>query len=246
MLAEHDEPTSLEWAIRNRISLADTVRKADLELGRILDRLETRGLEKETVILITADHGGQHSRYFHGRREPGAHLDNLMYGSGAGFDRTTRYPPALDALFRSGKVQVASMNTLLLVWSAPMNETDQQEVVDILSRTAGVAEVFRKSCGGDSTSYQRVYRSPDLNGRELDWAEENNPALTMTLASETGPEFIGLLFDDHGYDVSGSHGGAQEKVQRIPYLVIAPNLKGGLVSDAKPRLVDVNLSDSSR
>lgn len=236
VLHEHDTPTEELWAIANGISLKGAAAKADLELGRILDRLEASGLDQETVLVITADHGGQHSRHFHGRTIPKAHQDNLFIGLG----HTTKVPPVLKPLHETGVIEAASMNTILSFWTRPMEEGQAEEFRRLLSRTPGVCEVYSKVRRYGRTFYQLDWRSDELKGRELDWAQRHNPELVDTLASETGPDFIGLLFDRHGYDVPGSHGGAQELVQRIPYIVIAPNLRGGVRSEEWARLVDVN------
>lgn len=237
VLAEHDQPTTKPWAIANNISLKEATRKADIELGRILDRLERNGWDQETTILITADHGGQHSRHFHGRETAGAHQDNLMYGLG----RTMNFPPAVKPLVETGLLQITSMNTILLAWTKELSPAENDLMLNTMSQTAGVCEVYRKETRYGQARYRLEHRSPKLRGRELAWAEEHHADLVDSLASDTGPQYIGLLFDRHGYDVPGSHGGAQELVQRIPYIVIAPNLKQkGVRSEDWVRLVDVN------
>ena len=237
VLAEHDGPTEKTWAVANGISLADATQKADVELGRILDRLEETGLDKETVVVITADHGGQHSRHFHGSLAPGAHEDNLWYGLG----HTTQVPKGIQPLVDTGRLEIASMNTIVSCWTRPMTAEQKQDFSERLSRSPGVAEVYEKEEVSGQSLYVRRFRSPKLHGPELVWAQAHHADLVDTLASSTGPNFIALLFDGHGYDVPGSHGGAQELVQRIPYIVLAPNLKQpGSVSTEWVRLVDVN------
>lgn len=237
VLAEHDRPTTQPWAHKNKISLKDATRKADLELGRILDRLEASGLDQETVLVITADHGGQHNRFFHGNLTAGAHQDNLFYGLG----HTDKVPKAVHPLVETGLLEVTSMNTILLCWTRPTTANQSQDFVSKLSQTAGVCEVYQKVRRYGEYRYHLKFRSDKLQGKEREWAVEHNPDLVATLASETGPQYIGLLFDRHGYDVPGSHGGAQELVQRIPYIVVAPNLKKrGITAPDWVRLVDVN------
>lgn len=233
VLGEHDRPTDKEWARKNHLTLAEAAAKADVELGRILDRLEASGQLQETAIVITADHGGQRNEHFHGRIAPNAHLDNLYYGLG----HTTNVPPAVRPLIDTGLVQAASMNTSVMFWTRPMTSQQQATFAGLLEKTPGVAEVYLK---GPDGRYFRRWRSPELRGRELAWAELKHALLVDTLSGAAGPEFVGLLFDKHGYDVPGSHGGAQELVQRIPFLVIAPDLPKGVVDEAWVRLVDIN------
>ena len=237
VLAEHDQASTKPWAVKNKISLREATRKADLELGRLLDRLESTGLIKETAILITADHGGQHSKHFHGHTYPGAHLDNLWIG----LNKDANTPPSLKSLASSGMIEIASINTIMSFWTRPLQREEAEDFIDLVSQAPGVAQIYRKTERFGEVKYRLEWQSPKLRGRELRWAQSHHPQLVDTMASETGPQFIGLLFDQHGYDVPGSHGGAQELVQRIPYIFISPNLKSpGRHSSAWTRLVDVN------
>jgi len=45
------------------------------------------------------------------------------------------------------------------------------------------------------------------------------------MASPGGPDLIALLADGYGFGRIGGHGGAQEKVQRIPMIVRVPGEK---------------------
>ena len=236
VLAEHDAPTSKAWALTHGLTLENALRKADRELGRILDRLQAEGWARETVLVITADHGGQASSQFHGTAAAGAHLDNLYIGLG----HTEKIPAALKPLAETGLIEVASTNTLLSFWTRAMSVDQRTNFLSLLSKAPGVAEVWERVEEGGAYHYRRQWRSPELKGRELDWADRHNEELLRSFAAESGPQFVGLLFDRHGYDVAGSHGGAQELVQRIPYIVIAPNLPKGVTDDAWVRLVDVN------
>lgn len=237
VLAEHDQPTDKEWAVKHKISLVEAIRKADIELGRILDRLEATGLDSETVLLITADHGGQHSKYFHGHTYPDAHLDNLWIG----LRKDENLPPSVQALAKTGVIEIASINTMMSFWTRQMSEAERVDFLDTLRSTPGVAEIYQKVRYGGQTQYQLEWQNEELRGQELQWARQLHPKLVDSLASDTGPQFLALLFDQHGYDVPGSHGGAQELVQRIPYILISPNLKcKGERSQDWARLVDVN------
>lgn len=47
----------------------ETVAYADFHLGRLLDEMQSMGILKDTIVIITADHGeplGEHGVYFHG------------------------------------------------------------------------------------------------------------------------------------------------------------------------------------
>ena len=86
VLGEHDGPTDASWAVENDIGLERTLRLADKELGRILTRLERDGLLEETVLVITADHGGQRNSVFHGPLGSSSHRDDSYFGRGTNFE----------------------------------------------------------------------------------------------------------------------------------------------------------------
>ena len=238
VLAEHDGPSEAAWAKRHGIGLEDTLRKADKELGRILDRLKRSGLLSETAIVITADHGGQHSRHFHGRRVPGRHEHDGNFGKGHGFDYTTDVNPNLKPLVDSGGLLVATLDTMASFWTVPMASPRRERFVPLLNQLPGVCEVYEKQSAGD---YRRLYRHPELRGRELAWADTHHHQLVNSMGGEAGPDYVALFFDNHGYSIEGGHGGAQELGQRIPMIVISPNLvRAGAHSKAWVRLVDVN------
>ena len=241
VLAEHNGPTQAKWALEHGISLEDTLHKADLELGRILDRLEQRGLLAETAIVITADHGGQRNAHFLGRFRPGKHKEDSFYGKGPNFDFSKEPTPQLKPLIATGFLEAVSMDTILMLWTKELPSTHRREFIRRLSLVSGVAEIHEKVQQSTGWSYRRVFRSSRLQGRALEWAAEHHHDLADSAASLQGPDYIAMLFDDHGYAMIGTHGGAQELVQRIPYILLAPGLKStGGRSSAWVRLVDVN------
>ena len=238
VLGEHDGPTEASWAVENDISLGRTLRLADKELGRILTRLERDDMLEETVLVITADHGGQRNSVFHGRLGSSSHRDDSYVGKGSNFDFTLNPNPVFEPLFSSGKLQAMALDTVILLWSDQMNENERSQFAAEVSRLPGVAEVYSKTLEGN---YRRAYRSDELKGRELAWAQAHNQALANTLSGPGAPDFVAPLFDNNGYGLIGAHGGAQELVQRIPYIVLSPNLvRKGSRSQAWVRLVDVN------
>jgi Type I phosphodiesterase / nucleotide pyrophosphatase len=241
VLAEHDAPTTAPWALKHGINLQDTLHKADLELGRILDRLEAQGLLDETVLFITADHGGQNSSLFWGRNRPGKHTTDSHYGKAANFDFTADPHPVLAPLIETGKLQTAALDTAILLWTQDLTGAEVDTFEREIGQIPGVSEAYRKTLKDGVYAYQRFFRSPQLKKHELRWADLHHQKLANTLASDSGPEFIATLFDNNGYAMIGAHGGAQELIQRIPMIVVSPNLvRPGSRSKAWLRLVDVN------
>jgi hypothetical protein len=126
---------------------------------------------------------------------------------------------------------------MFLIWTTPLTASEKEELTPLVSDLEGVTEVYSKSGDG----YERVYRNPRLRGRELDWARTHNQALVNTLYNESSPQFVATMFDDTGYALEGAHGGTQEMLQRIPLIVVSPNLaRKGAASQAWARLVDIN------
>lgn len=238
VLGEHDAPTQAEWALKHGISLQDTLQKADQELGRILDRLEEQELLSETVLVITADHGGQRNSKFHGRMVSGRHPYDSYYGKGENFDFTEGYSPAIEPMVQTGLLEALSMDTLALFWTKPLENAQIRDLTAKIAQMNGVAEVYIKNSQGN---YTLLARNPALKGKELAWAMQHNQGLANSLGGPAGPTFVATMFDNNGYAMVGAHGGAQEMVQRIPMIVISPNLaRQGGRSKAWVRLVDVN------
>lgn len=240
-LAEHDAPTKSEWALRHGVGLEDTLRKADRELGRILDRLQEQGKLDNTIIVITADHGGQFARHYQGRNRVGKHRHDSYYGQGANYSFMEDPHPAIVPLIETGKLQAATMHTMQLFWTHSMTADEKKNFVRLISEIPSISEVFQKVKEGQEYRYESVFQSPKLKGRELSWAQKHSEDLANTMCNVSAPEFLATLRDGYGYSLIGSHGGAQELVQRIPMIVISPNLvRAGSHSKAWVRLVDVN------
>lgn len=71
------------------------------------------------------------------------------------------------------------------------------------------------------------------------WAQRHHQELVETMATEGAPHLVGLLADGYGFGRIGDHGGAQERVQRIPLLIRVPGERGSTRPEAL-RLVDIN------
>jgi arylsulfatase len=65
---EQAEPTEAEVR-KLRALYRENVRYADARIGALLERLRELGLERDTIVVVTADHGeafGEHGAFFHG------------------------------------------------------------------------------------------------------------------------------------------------------------------------------------
>lgn len=240
MLGEHDTPTKEAWAVEQGIGLKNTLQNADQALGQILDTLKSQNLLNETLIIVTADHGGQANKFFHGINQPGLGTSYFEYGKGENFENW-KIAPALKSLFDTGMVDVSSHDSMLRMWLKKHDRVSIAHFADKMRPIPGVAEIYTKQETGKNAHYIRTYRSPELTAKALEWAKSHNQELVESMAAQGSPDVLALLLDNHGYALIGEHGGAQEEVQRIPFYVSSPNLKdSGTVNETPVRLVDVN------
>lgn len=238
MLGEHDSPTIESWATEKKLTLKDTLQRADESLGQILEVLKERQLLQETAIILTADHGGQVNTQFHGSLQGGG--GHFEYGKGENFENL-KASPHFKALVDTGLLEVSSQDSMLRMWLKKQDRVSVARFADKMKQLPGIAEIYTKQTTGKNVHYIRTYRSVELKERALEWAKNHNQELVETMAAAGSPDVLGLLLDHHGYAFLGEHGGAQEEVQKIPFYVYAPNLKArGSLSEIPVRLVDVN------
>lgn len=240
MLGEHETPTKENWANEKGITLKDVLERADSALGDVIQALREKDLLKDTVIVVTADHGGQVNTSFHGMNQPGLGTSYFEYGKGQNFDNTA-VSPTLKPLVDTGLVDASTQDSMLRFWLKKRDKVSLIRFADKMRGLAGIGEIYTKQETSRGVHYIRTYRSSKLDGKALDWAKSHNQELVETMAAPGSPDVLGLLLDNNGYALIGEHGGAQEQVQRIPFYVMAPNLKQpGTKSDMAVRLVDLN------
>lgn len=242
ILGEHDSPTDVDWAIKNEITLEKALKHADRALETILNTLEEKGQLEETAILITADHGGQANKYFHGLKQTGLGTNYLFYAKTKNKENI-EIPPALAPLFKNKVIDGISHDSALKIWTQKTNRLQLSKLAGEVSQLPGVAEVYTLNKTGKNYHYIRTFRSFKLKGKELEWANKHNSDLLETFAVAGGPNVVALLLDGHGYGFYGDHGGTQEWVQKIPLILRAPNIlpeKRGITLPHEVRLVDIN------
>jgi hypothetical protein len=242
ILGEHDTPTDVEWAIKNDITLEKALANADLALETILKTLEEKGQLEETILVITADHGGQANKFFHGLKKPGLGTNYLFYARTQNKENI-EIPQSLAPLFRNKTIDGISHDSALKIWTKKLNRLQLSKLAGEVSQLPGVAEVYSLQKTGNDYHYIRTSRSLNLKGKELEWANKHNNDLLESFAVRGGPNIVALLFDGHGYGFYGDHGGTQEWVQRVPLIIRAPNIlpeKRGTTLPQEARLVDIN------
>jgi len=232
MLGEHDGHgvTSVPSAYH----LPDILKVADEQLGRLLDALEQRQLLDKTLIVVTADHGGQRDEFYMG---------NGRYQSCCPFEGSSvkAEPPYwIEHLAQLGGLKTGYQDSSVKLWLSDRSPAAEEKLVRGMSDIPGMTEVYARRSEGGVSRPLRVYSRLDAQPPAFRaWAEHHNAELVQTMMSETGPDLVGLLADGYGFGRLGDHGGAQEKVQRIPMIIKVPGEAGRTMSQPL-RLVDIN------
>ena len=128
------------------------VRQVDMRIGYFLELLRERGLEEQTLVVVTSDHGegfGEHGRYLHGNsfHEELLRVPLLMAGPGlpAGARVTARVPgidvmPTLCDLMEAGCLEDTEGRTL-----RPLIEGEVEDTGRPLYATAPLRNALRDS-----------------------------------------------------------------------------------------------------
>ncbi len=225
-----EQDVALPLAFTPAYTLEAVVRVADAQLGRVLDALEKKKLLGRTALVVTADHGGQSNVYYFGTgrsRKVAAKRDSGELVS-----------PWLERLRTLGRAREIVADSAIRVWLE--DGASVPRATELLREVSGVVEVYalRQDAAGEY-EYTRVHSWLDRQPPAFRaWAAAHNAELVGSMAARGGPDLVALLADNVGFDLLGDHGGAQEKVQRIPMFVAAPGLGRGKVTTPM-RLADV-------
>lgn len=186
-------------------TLEEIAQYADQQLGQLRQALTQLGIAEETLIVITADHGGQ---------------TNLTYlGSGKKEDNFW-----VQRLKETHATQKISQDTQLRVYLDKSATADQIKKLELRAKEISKAVgVYKKSEAG----YQPIYENlAILSAKEKKWYVQKNLPLLNTSFSDQGPDYVVTFPDNVGFGLIGDHGGNQEAVQRIPYFIYNPLKKG--------------------
>ncbi len=204
-------------SVPSQYRLADVLRIADAQLGRILAELETSGLAGRTMVVVTADHGGQRHDVY---------LGNGRYQSCCPFENgedDPRPPYWLDHLNQVGTLKTAYADSSIHLWLADTSEANEHALRRGLQDVSGVTEIYAKRVAGQEYRYEQVFQRLETQSAAFrTWARRHSAELVNTMASRSGPDLVALLADGFGFGRIGGHGGAQEKVQRIPMIIHVP------------------------
>jgi hypothetical protein len=210
---------------------------ADTQVGNLVDALDDAGELDDTLIVITADHGAQTAKRFHGVNQ--AFRGDFNWYCGKDADETYLSPSPDIAAFAAdlggdcdattadgGNLEFSYQDTHI---AAFLDDTSLQSLQDaaLAMRTLPdvVAAYYRV---GDH--YVRYGSLGTMSRGERQWFNQHAQELVDTEAAPYGPDVIGLLHNDTSYGVYGDHGGNQEQVQNIPIIFSWPGLRAATPS----------------
>ena len=219
------------------VHMAELARIADEQVGRVVKRLKDDGLLDETLIVLTTDHGQQTSKHFFGIDGVGRGNLNWYYGKDADETYLTPQPEIQRLVDETGNVEMSMQDSAIRTWLLDDSWTAKKQAAQVMSTLAGVRATYVLK--GDR--YKLVWNAHRSRWTSSEWAwwRKHGQEIVDTAAAGYGPDVIGLLRDNASYGVAGDHGGAQEKVQRIPIIFSGPGVQAGARPNKALRSVDI-------
>lgn len=215
-----DEKTHLSYAVK----------LADMELGRLLQKLKDLSQLDETLIVITSDHGATYAKNFYGTDDAvsGEHSSytNWYYGKTVNSEDYNKPPAALKPLIDTGNVQSSYQSTAIETWLKDNSPEKKREAAKVMRSLPGVAATYWRD--GDHYVLDAAPgqgTAATLSATELAWWKKHGQELVDTMAADNGPDILGYLADETGYGAKGDHGSAKQSDQRVPMIVWASNLR---------------------
>jgi hypothetical protein len=216
---------------------------ADVQLGKILAQIKQTDAQKggKTLVVLTADHGATYGKHFYGKTTADAGNSNWYYapsnlgvwdaGSGAtqkDFVTYSNPSPAIQELNADGNLQFSYQSSAIESWLLD-NTT-------VAKKKAGAKTMLKLP--GVTASYWKhgdhfvLHGTKAMTSSERSWWKAHGQEIVDTMASDDGPDVVGLEHDRTSYGVYGDHGGAQESVQRVPMVFWTPGMSGKRTSES--------------
>lgn len=226
--------------------LLATAKLADQQVGRIVQALEDAGQLDETLVVITADHGAQTGKHFHGINQASRGDFNWYCGKDA--DETYLQPsPAIEAFAAAlggdcdaatddgGNLDFSYQDSHVAAWLKDTSTPSLHAGAEAMGDLPGVVAAYYRV----DDHYVRHGTLGKMGSGERRWFNLHAQELVDTMAAPYGPDVIGLLRDDTTYGVYGDHGGHQKQVQNIPIVFSWPGLRAGAAPSIALRSVDI-------
>ena len=221
-------------SVPSEYHLEDVLRIADEQLGRVLASLDAQGLTDRTLVVVTADHGGQRNEYYMGNNG-----DQTCCRWADGKDVKSPYwVEHLNAL-SGDTLRTAYAATSLHLWLGDRSPAVEAAITAGMKDVPGITEIYILRRQGNTYRYEQTFSAlASQPAKFRRWAEQHSAELMATMAGPAAPDMVGLLADGYGFGRIGVLGGAQELVQRIPMIIHVPGESGSKQSRAM-RLMDI-------
>jgi predicted AlkP superfamily pyrophosphatase or phosphodiesterase len=231
------DPNSIyDW-----VHMPFAAKNADEQLGKLIAELKKQHQFKDTLIVLTADHGSTYGEHFYGDQTLGAGEDNWEAGTwypGSTTPSTSPGSATLQPLLATGNVLFSYQSTAMETWLIDQSWKMKVEAAKVMAKLPGVIATYVKSEDGDSYVLQCTRTSTRMTWAERAWWLRHGQQLVNTMAWQGSADVVGLLADRTSYGVYGDHGGAQKDVQRIPMAIYNPSIRH-VVNCSPMRLVDI-------
>ena len=218
--------------------LPKAARIADRQVGKLVGELEAQGIDDETLVILTADHGGQTARRYHGEDGPDRGNYNWYYGQDADetyLDPSRPIQRLVNAL--DGNVDFSYQDGHIAVWLNDRSPDRKREAALALAELPSVLATYTRT--GDGYRLRWNDGLAKASRGERGWWRAYAQRLIDTMAAPNGPDAVALLRDWVSYGVEGDHGGHQRPVQRIPIVFSWPGLDAGAEPRVRMRSVDI-------
>jgi arylsulfatase A-like enzyme len=198
-------------------------KNADVQLGRMLDRLRAMGQLDDTLVVVTADHGQTVAEHFYGTNALDAGNTNWYYGNSLNDGPFNAPSAALAPLLATGNVAFSYQSTAIETWLTDRAPAKQQEAARAMRTLPGVIATYIRQ--GSRYALDSTQTATPMTRPERRWWERHGQELIDTMAANHSADVVGLLADRTSYGVYGDHGGAQKEVQRIPMVFWANGIE---------------------
>ena len=209
-------------------------KNADNQLGRLIGTLKALGEFKDTLIVVTADHGSTAAtRHFYGNDAQGAGDFNWYWGNSATDGDYYATPvaemsPAIQTLLGNstvgGNISFSYQSTGIETWLKSFTMPEKKAAAKVMRTVPGVIATYVKADDGSAYILDSAKTKTKMTAAEKGWWKSHAQMLVNTMAWSGSADVVGLLADRTSYGAFGDHGGAQKDVQRVPMIFYNPSL----------------------
>lgn len=191
----------------------------DQDLGNLEDAYRRAGVLRNTVFVITADHGFSPIRHV----VPESLIQNAVAAA---------HVPAVENNYTTADYVWLQDNAKANVVASNIAHAENPYI----------QSVYFKSMGANGPVYLRA-SGPDLF--HVRGVEESNQYLLDSFNGPNGPDVVVFLTEEASTLSSaqttwkGNHGGADWESQHIPLIISGPGVRSGIVSGSPARLIDL-------